>query len=386
MGDESKKRELAAGYSYEVDRLKEQDWHALLSQFEDANIYQTWPYAAVISGERNMSHVVVRKNGEVVAIAQARMAKLPSVPVGIAYMRWAPLWRRRGQPADSENFRQALRAIRREYVLTRHLVLRIFPQVIDHGDSRFSEILSEEGFSLNAGEPRARTIFMALTPTLDELRTGMNAHWKRELKVGEKNKLNVVEGSSDEIFADFVAMYKEMVSRKKFVEPNDIHQFREIQRRLPEGMKMHVMLAKSGGEVQAGLICSAIGDTAVYLFGATSNGGMKSRGSYLLHWKLLGELKERGTATYNLNGINPVKNPGTYKFKNDLAGLHGTDVFYAGRFDADDGGVSRLAVDAGDGLRVALTNAKRWLKASEPSTKTAPVSASAPVSPNQSQT
>jgi hypothetical protein len=306
--------------------------------------------------------VVVKKNGEVVAIVQARIAKAPWLRLGIAYIRWGPLWKRRGQQIEIEHFSQALRAIRQEFVLNQGLVLRIFPIVIDDVDASFSAVLAEEGFSAKQGESRPRTILMDLGSALDDLRAGMGGNWKRNLKVALKANSEVVEGTDDSLFADFIAMYKEMVSRKQFVEPNDIHQFREIQSRLPEKLKMKVMLAKSNGEVSAGLICSVMGDTAVYLFGATSNAGMKSSGSYLLHWKLLEKLKQEGIRTYNLNGINSEKNPGTYKFKNDLAGSHGHDVLYAGRFDAHAGGFSRWAVNFADGARARLGKIKSWRK------------------------
>jgi lipid II:glycine glycyltransferase (peptidoglycan interpeptide bridge formation enzyme) len=362
MDEMTKRQELAAGYTYEVNRVEEREWCGLLEQFDDTNIYQTWSHAAVISGAQNLSHVVVKKNGEVIAIVQARIAKVPGLRLGIAYIRWGPLWRRNGQEIEIEHFRQALRAIRQEFVLKQGLVLRIFPIVIDDLRASFSTVLAEEGFSAKQGESRGRTILMDLSPALADLREGMRAHWKRELKVAEKAKCEILEGTDDSLFADFITMYKEMVSRKKFVEPNDIHQFREIQSRLPAKLKMKVMLTKSNGEVCAGLICSAIGDTAVYLFGATSNAGLKSRGSYLLHWKLLEQLQQERVVTYNLNGINPEKNPGTYKFKNDLAGSHGQDVLYAGRFDAHAGGLSRWAVNFADGARARLGKIKSWRK------------------------
>jgi len=37
------------------------------------------------------------------------------------------------------------------------------------------------------------------------------------------------------------------------------------------------------GEPVAGLVASAMGDTAIYLLGATSDKGLNSKGAYLLH-------------------------------------------------------------------------------------------------------
>jgi lipid II:glycine glycyltransferase (peptidoglycan interpeptide bridge formation enzyme) len=142
------------------------------------------------------------------------------------------------------------------------------------------------------------------------------------------------------------------------VEPNDIGQFRQIQAQLPDRLKMRIMLCSAGGHIAAGAIYSAVGKTAVYLFGATSNAGIKSRGSYILQWKLIEELKRMGVSVYDLNGINPTENPGTYKFKSDLSGNNGRDVYFLGRFDARGSLISWLCVQCWSVLRWS----RRWFK------------------------
>jgi lipid II:glycine glycyltransferase (peptidoglycan interpeptide bridge formation enzyme) len=347
----SKLRELAPGYTSEVDNVDEKSWCQLLDLFDDANIFQTWSYAEVTRGARNMSHLVLKKNGEVVALAQVRIAKVPLLRIGIAYVRWGPIWQRVNTPHDAEVFRQAIRAMRNEFAFKRGLVLRLLPVVFENEIPGCAEIFSEEGFASSAQEMRSRTILMDLSPSLAELHEGMKPHWKRELKVAQKQNLEILEGSNDELFGSFIEIYKEMVSRKQFKEPNDINQFRTIQSRLPEKFKMKIILCKSGQEVSSGLIASTMGNTSVYMFGATSNAGMKSRGSYMLQWKNLECLKQAGCPVYNLNGINPVKNPGTFKFKDDLAGAHGKDVFFIGGYDSYASALSHFCVEFGDTLR-----------------------------------
>ena len=361
-------RELDPDYTAEVDTVDEKTWCQILQEFDDASIYQTWPYAAVTSGRRNMSHLILRKDGDIFAVAQTRIASVPPIKVGIAYVRWGPLWRRRATEANVETFRQAIRALRNEYSCARGLVVRLFPIVYDDDPQCFSEILAEEGFSVTGTETRSRTILMDLSPPLEVLRQGMKPHWKRELKRAERNDLKVVEGSDDELFGTFIDIYKEMVSRKRFAEGNDINQFRLMQAQLPDNLKMKIMLCRSSTGVCAGLVCSTIGKAAVYLFGATSNIGMKSNGSYLLQWKLIEKLKKDGCAVYDLNGINPARNPGTHKFKCDLAGKHGKDVYFMGRFDSHAGVLSHSCVKYAEMLRAIyrrfrdLPNIARGLK------------------------
>ncbi|HSZ01603.1 MAG TPA: GNAT family N-acetyltransferase [Terriglobales bacterium] len=350
FASKSKMRELGHGYTSEVDTMDEQAWCQVLDQFDDANIYQTWSYDEVRGGRTNISQLLLKRDGIVVAAAQARIVRLPIVKAGIAYVRWGPLWRLQTGEADPETFRQAIRALHNEYAFRRGLVLRLYPSIFDNDSYGLASILHEEGFSLSEEKPD-RTLLLDLRPTLQELRQGLRPHWSRYLKVAEKNRLEIVEGSDDKSFEMFVTIYREMVSRKGFAEPNNINEFRLVQNRLPERLKMKVILCSSSGEVCTGLVCSVIGKTAVYLFGATSNAGLKARGAYLLHWKLIEWLKQQGFATYDLNGINPVTNAGTYKFKSDLCGNNGKDVYFLGRFDSYTSLLSHSCVSCGDGLR-----------------------------------
>jgi hypothetical protein len=354
-------RELAPGFAVEMDTLNEGAWSQTLQEFEDANIYQTWSYGEIIGGANKTRRLILRKKGAVVAMAQARIAKLPLLNAGIAYVAWGPLWRRTAIEADFQIFIQAVRALRNEFVCNRRLVLRLFVDLLDDQSSPTLAVLAEEGFSPLTKATRSRTILMDLCPPLSDLREGMQPHWKRELKVAERKALEVVEGSSDELFATFIGMYKEMVTRKKFVEPNDIEKFRLVQAQLPEKLKMKILLCRSEEGACAGLICSAMGNRAIYLFGATSNKGMKSNGSYLLQWRLLKRLKEEGIATYNLNGINPTRNPGTFKFKSDLAGKNGREHYYLGRFDASFPGLSSWSIACGDRLRAINRKTRQFV-------------------------
>ena len=331
----------------------------MLEDFSDANIYQTWSYDQVRGGRDNISHIVLKKDSTAVAAAQAKLLRLPLIGAGIAYVRWGPLWRPKTRKPDADVFRQAIRALRNEYACKRGLVLRLRPVLFREVSSQqFISILTDEGYSAGPEAPD-RTLQLDLTKTTEELRQGMRPHWRRYLKVAEKNNLKIVEGSSDALFEEFIGIYRELVNRKSFVEPNDIAEFRSIQQRLPENLKLKILLSKAAdGKLCSGIICSAMGDTGVYLYGATSNTGLNSRGSYLLHWRLIEWLKETGVTTYDLHGINPVTNPGTYKFKSDLCGSNGADLHFLGQYDACTSMVSYSCVTLGDGLMRAMRSLK----------------------------
>jgi lipid II:glycine glycyltransferase (peptidoglycan interpeptide bridge formation enzyme) len=74
---------------------------------------------------------------------------------------------------------------------------------------------------------------------------------------------------------------------------------------------------------------------------------MKSNGSYLMQWKFIEWLKENQFAWYNLNGINPLTNPGTYRFKEGLCGKNGKDVYSLGFFELCENKLNAFIVKSG---------------------------------------
>jgi hypothetical protein len=339
---------LEDGYTAEFDTIDKHEWYKIINQFSDSNIYQTWSYDAVRCGEGNISHFVLRLAGKIVAAAQARIVSIPFLGLGAAYVRWGPLWQLREQNADPIAFRMAIRALRNEYVCRRGLILRIFPILYDNNSNLCLETLQQEDYTPTPEESSQRTLILDIQPPIEELRKNFKQKWRNCLNRAERNQLELIEGTDDELFADFIGIYRELLQRKQFKEPNDINEFRLIQRELPTKFKMGIFLCRSNGLSSAGAICAAIGETGVYLFGATNDQGMKNKGSYLLQWKAIQWMKNNGCLYYNLNGINPIINPGSYHFKAGVSGKSGKDVHYLGRFDCYSGAISAALAHIAD--------------------------------------
>src|SRR5579863_8169695 len=89
-----------SNFSIEVDRASESEWSRLVEQFLDSSIYQTWSYGATRWGKRNVSHLVLRRDCEVVAAAQLRIVRPAQMRIGVAYLRWGPLCQARGKDLE----------------------------------------------------------------------------------------------------------------------------------------------------------------------------------------------------------------------------------------------------------------------------------------------
>ncbi len=175
------------------------------------------------------------------------------------------------------------------------------------------------------------------------------------LNQAEKKGLEIVEGNGDELYSIFLGLQSEMQERKNYTPGVSYQEFREIQKDLPESLKMKIMICKREGEPMSAAVFSRIGDTGIYLLGATGHKGMKTKGSYLLQWRAMQWLKENGCRWYDLGGINPEINSGVYHFK---AGLSGIDVCHIGPYELCDNPLSLLFVRWGEGIRSYLRRGK----------------------------
>jgi CelD/BcsL family acetyltransferase involved in cellulose biosynthesis len=143
----------------------------------------------------------------------------------------------------------------------------------------------------------------------------------------------------------------------------DVEEFGRIQEDLPEAHRMRVLLCMDGDAPVAGLVASTMGDSAVYLLGATSDEGLNSKGAYLLQWALIKWLKENGFRWYDLGGINPERNPGVYHFKK---GMSGADVCRVSPLVACSSVVSSAVVKASLAMQHAIRRSRAALHFARP--------------------
>src|SRR6266568_8214664 len=282
---EASRNTSVGGYTVETGRLDKHQWHEILQRFDDANLMQTWSYCAARWGQDNLSHVLLKRNGETVAAAQAVIRKVPFLGAGLAYIKSGPLWQLRGRQRSLETFRQMLRALRDIYEHRWNLLLRIFPAGTEDGSGTIRSIFSEEGFKRDLSIGTPTTAFIDLSHSLEQLRSSLKPTWRRNLVLAERNALTIKHGISNELFEVFAKLYVEMLDRKKIIGVVGIAYFQEMQKALPEALKIRVMICEHQGEPVAGLAVPYLGNTAQNLLSATGHKGSNLRGSYLLHWK-----------------------------------------------------------------------------------------------------
>ncbi len=328
-----------------VDR---DEWSAALALFDDASIYQAWDYPKVVYPKQRPRRLIFRRGEKAVAMAQARILTVPLLKRGIAHIAWGPLWRRKGRADGNALLRPVLESLRQEFASKMKLMLRVVPNAVMEDSAEMLGMLAEAGFTRKASSKPYVTSVLDLTQPMEAIRKALHQKWRNCLNRAEKNCLQYTEGSGDRDYGRFLKAYRALRDRKQFDTNVDAQGWALLQQALPGKEKMRTFLAYHQGRVAAGAVISALGETGIYLLGATTTEGLELKASYVLQWKVIEYLKSCGIARYDLGGIDPAGNPGVYRFKSRMGGK---EVSFPGTFDCCKSLISRAVVLGGQTLR-----------------------------------
>ena len=253
---------------------------------------------------------------------------MPVLPTGVAYLRWGPLCHLKFRDPEPTIVTKMLECLKEEYCKRRGMTLQLVPNVFPdtaRSDGYWSALRSN-GFHVHSDLPRYRTVLVDLTPSEEIIRKRLDKKWRNHLNRSEKNELELEIASGPEAYREFECLYQIMVARKKFESTIDVKEFRKIQESLHRDEKMQVFIARKDGEAVGAAVCSLMGDTAIYLLGATNERARELRASFFIQWQIIRWLKERHARWYDLCGIDPVGNPGGYDFKIGFGGDDSTQI------------------------------------------------------------
>jgi len=340
--------EPRAAYTVEVDSVPNETWDEIVSGFADAHHEQTACYASHHWKGRD-SHLLLRRGAEPVAGARVTIFKLPVLGRGLAFARFGPFWRAEGREADPAIYRAAVGALVQEYALSRGHCLTILPRPSPvHQDQEYA-LLRDMGFVRRREMLDAERYFVDLSLSEEAQMKSFSQNWRHNLRkaLGEPLEIRLSDGQDDaEAFAE---LYKEMVSRKGFDSATPVHMTSDLIAGLPAKLKPKVAMAFHGGELVAGATVSLFGDTAYYMFGATSSAALPLNAGYALQWWIIRWLRAQGVRWYDLGGAAHER--GLRHFKKGMTGKSGRIVVMEGEYDRWTSSLGRLAADAVFGAR-----------------------------------
>ncbi len=232
--------------------------------------------------------------GEFEGVAQVLIRRLPLG--SMAYVPKGPV----ASPDDRETWARLLRLLRdfgRERGVT---FLRVEPDW--EGEFPLSRLLAEEGFRVSgqAIQPRT-TIVVSLERDEEEILAEMKSKTRYNVRLAERKGVTVREGSEEDVSL-FYALMEETRERDTFGIHGEEYYLEAWRTFVAQG-QARLLLAFYGDEPLGGLMVFAFGNTAYYLYGASSDRHRNLMPNHLLQWRAMLWARERGCGGYDLWGI-----------------------------------------------------------------------------------
>jgi hypothetical protein len=341
---------LACGV--EVDAVSDREWDLAFAAFADAHYEQ----AACAKGG---SHLLIRNNGVVLAGARVAVYALPGLGKGLALVRFGPFWRRREQPADMAVYRAAIGALVDEYCVRRGHSLVIRPRPDPDFYAAECEALAESGFVVRRPLPAPARYCADLSLDEDAMLGNFDQKWRYNLRKAQKHNFDIRLCDTEAEIVAFRKLHHDMTARKALdADARGMIDNLEALARLPDPIRMRVILVRHEGETIAGATVGVLGNIGVYVLGATNATALKLNAGYAMQWWIMRWLHSQNIRWYELGGTG---DPGIRQFKKGLIGKRGV-ILETGEFDRWTSTTARLAADVIYGLRAARAASMRLWK------------------------
>jgi len=289
---------------------------------------------------------VRRISSESEAAALAMMAALPMLKLGLAYVKFGPLWRPRGRPARPQVLSAMLAALEQEFCRRRGLTLRIMPPADPDYADAWIQRLESAGFRSVASMAHSDRYFVDLRLSEAEQLASLGAKWRANLRKASTD-LDVREVDPRASLPDFMHLYGAMSERKRFVDQHQVAHAPALVTSADPRLNFRLFMAYAGGRPVAGSILVGSGERIDVPYTASHADALPLRAGYALRWAIINRLRGSGAKWLDLGGHDG--NDGLRHFKAGNVGSRGRVVAIPGEFEC-----------AGNVLSFAATRALDW--------------------------
>ena len=171
-------------------------------------------------------------------------------------------------------------------------------------------------------DPRcALTMWLDLTLGKDQLWCNLSQQWRRNVGLARRENVVVETTRDPELIAEYFELCSRISQMKQFelrTSPKLIQ--RLVSRQTVDAVEARLFLARCDNRVAAGALAFRCGNSIHYFGGASDRAFTRQRPGEAVHWGVVEWGLGLGCRRYDLEGIDPLGNPGTYSFKKKMGG------------------------------------------------------------------
>ena len=305
-------------------------WDDAVDRAPSGHLLQSWAWGELKAefGWRPV-RVAVSDGEDWVAGAQVLLRGLP-VGRCFAYVPRGPWLARR----DPQVARALWGGIHRAASKAGAICLKIEPNWEETPETH--TWLRDQGYrpSQQTVQPR-RTILLDLTADEEDILAGMKSKTRYNVRLAQRKGIQVHQGDQSDI-----PLFHQMMITTGKRDGFEVHSeayYHSVWRQFSTRGRSLLLLASYEGEILGGLFAAAFGNTAIYVYGASSDRHRNRMPNHRLQWEAIRWARVLGCRYYDLWGIPDIdpNSPtatltGVHRFK---SGFGGRIARYVGAYD-----------------------------------------------------
>jgi serine/alanine adding enzyme len=279
-----------------VVELDPEAWDSFACDHPRGHLLQSssWARLKESVGWRARRLAVVGPSGPLAA-AQALIRR--RLGVSVVYIPRGPLLGD-DEPANAALLVAIERLARRE----RAVFLRLEPNILEHEASAsqlHSALLLRRFEPAHPIQPRS-TVQLGLAPAPEQLLAGMSKGHRADIKRAAKAGVTIRPGLADADLDAFYAIMEQTGQRAGFGIHTRAYYHAAWQLFGSDGQ---IFLAERDGQTLATCLVFAWAGSTLYLYGGSTEEGLKSGANHALQWQVIRWARERGCALYDFWGV-----------------------------------------------------------------------------------
>ena len=181
------------------------------------------------------------------------------------------------------------------------------------------EHLRRTGAVVSAG--RHRTIWLDLTQGHDALWQRLNAQFRSRVGYARRAGVTVDAGTDEETVTAFFDLCQRVSEVKGFrLAASPAQMLGMLRQDENVSVEARLFVARFQGALGAGLFALRSGTSVHYIWGGADRAFSRQRVAEAVQWAVIEWALSKDCRVYDLEGIDPVRNPGTYQFKKKMGG------------------------------------------------------------------
>lgn len=287
---------------YQLSTTTPDQWEAFIASHPRAHVLQQWAWGDLKAayGWQVERIAITDSQNQIVAAAQLLFRRLPFRLGTMAYLAMGPLVSHR--ISEASYLLEAKLWVAIDVAAMKHhaAFLKWEPGIFTNDDpsAQFTKI----GFKLSPQTVQPpNTVMIDISGDEDVIMARMNQGTRRKIRQSLKNSITYREGSKADV-AIFTGMMNTTSERNAFGVHEPAYYAKAYNLFVPQG-DAALIIAEHEGDPLAGIMVFAKGQTAWYLYGASSNVKRNLMGAYGVQWAGIQWAKAKGCTQYDMWGI-----------------------------------------------------------------------------------